>query len=439
MLSAKIPPQAIEIEEAVLGAVMLEKDTILRVIPYLKPDSFYREEHQKIYRAAVDLLTAQRPIDLLTVTEELRKKKQLEEVGGPVYITQLTSRVASAAHVEYHAKIVAQKYIQRELIRVSSEVIKRAFDDEDPEDIRADYDNQIARLLTENQVENAESVGVLSGKEIKDLEVRATSKNKIPGIASGLHKLDLVIGGWQKPDLIIVAARPGVGKTSFGLNVLLSAALNGHSVVFYSLEMNKTSLVQRLHSNLTNISTIRFRTGNISDHEWEILENEGVRKLEALSFLIDDTPALTIFQLRAKVMRLIKKHKIDIIAVDYLQLMEGNKENRSKNREEVISGISRGLKALAKEANIPVIALSQLNREADGKQPSLANLRESGAIEQDADIVIFLHRPEKNSSKIELIVAKHRNGPVGLIEAHTNEFCTRFYDNDEFTNDNVPY
>ncbi len=430
----RIPPQAIDLEEAVLGAMLLESGCIDTVLAILKPESFYKLENQIIYRAIKELKDINRPVDLLTVTNQLKKSGKIEEVGGPVYVTGLTSTVASSAHVDVHAMIVQDKFIQRELIRISSEILTMAYDEsEDPLDIISNFNLNISNLLADNQVENAVHIQIPLKARLAEIEQISKNKEKLIGIPSGLSNLDRSTAGWQNSDLIIIAARPSQGKTAFSLFSSLQSSSYGFPVAFFSLEMSKPQLIDRALSTMSNISPLKIRTGRIEDHEWEQIEYLGVRKLENLPFYIDDTPALSLTQLRAKVMQLYKKHKIKLVVIDYLQLMRGEGDNR----EQEISSISRGLKALAKEVNIPIIALSQLNRAADGKRPVLSNLRESGAIEQDADMVIFIHRPEKygqmtdensRSTKglVELIIDKQRNGPTGFSECYTNDYCTRF-------------
>ncbi len=426
----KLPPQAPELEEAVLGAIMLEKDAILEVIDLLKPESFYKEEHQKIFQAIIDLTSANKAIDLLTVTEELRKKKQIEEVGGPVYITQLTSRVASAAHVEYHARIVAQKHIQRELIRVSSEIQTRAFDEgTDVDDLLDFSESELFNIAQGNIKKESQKVNVLIREAIQQMEEASKRADSLIGIPSGFIKLDRMTNGWQNSDLVIIAARPSMGKTAFVLSMARTIAVeHNRSVAIFSLEMASLQLVNRLIVAETELPSNRIRNGKLADFEWEQLDYK-IKKLVDAPIFIDDTPAISIFELRAKARRLKRQHNMEILIIDYLQLMTGTADTRG-NREQEVSTISRALKGIAKELNIPVIALSQLNRSVEirsgTKRPQLSDLRESGAIEQDADMVIFIHRPEKyglledeNGNSLrglaEIILAKHRNGPIGDI------------------------
>lgn len=426
----KLPPQAPELEEAVLGAVMLEKDAILEIIDILKPESFYKEEHQKIFQAIIDLTSANKVIDLLTVTEELRKKKQLEEIGGPVYIAQLTSRVASAAHVEFHARIVAQKHIQRELIRVSSEIQSRAFDESTDVDDLLDFSEaELFNIAQGNIKKESQKVNVLIREAILQIEEASKRADSLIGIPSGFTKLDRMTNGWQNSDLVIIAARPSMGKTAFVLTMARNIAVeHNRAVAIFSLEMASLQLVNRLIVAETELPSNRIRNGKLADFEWEQLDYK-IKKLVDAPIFIDDTPAISIFELRAKARRLKRQHNMEILIIDYLQLMTGTPDTKG-NREQEVSTISRALKGIAKELDIPVIALSQLNRSVEirsgTKRPQLSDLRESGAIEQDADMVIFIHRPEKyglmedeNGNSLrglaEIILAKHRNGPIGDI------------------------
>src|SRR5512133_1268325 len=442
----KIPPQAPDLEEAVLGAVMLEKDAILQIIDILKPESFYKEEHQKIFQAIVDLTSSNRAIDLLTVTEELRKKKQLDEVGGPVYITQLTTRVASAAHVEFHARIVAQKHIQRELIRVSSEIQGRAFDESTDVDDLLDFSEaELFNIAQGNIKKESQKVSVLIKEAILQIEEASKRADSLIGIPSGFTKLDRLTNGWQNSDLVIIAARPSMGKTAFVLTMARNVAVeHNRAVALFSLEMASMQLVNRLIVAETELPSNRIRNGKLADFEWEQLDYK-IKKLVDAPIVIDDTPAISVFELRAKARRLKRQNNMDILIIDYLQLMTGTPDTRG-NREQEVSTISRALKGIAKELNIPVIALSQLNRSVEirsgTKRPQLSDLRESGAIEQDADMVMFIHRPEKyglmedeNGNSLrgvaEIILAKHRNGPIGDVYLKFKDEFAKFTEMEE--------
>jgi replicative DNA helicase len=437
----KIPPQALELEEAVLGAIMLEKDAIIEVIDILKPESFYKEEHQKIYKAILDLFATDKAIDLLTVQDQLKRQNQLEEIGGPFYITQLTNRVASAAHIEFHSRIVQQKFMQRELIRVSTEIQNRAFDDSvDVNDLLDFSEAELFNVAQGNIKKEASPVNVLLKEAIIQIQEASKNENNLSGVPSGYTKLDRLTSGWQKSDLVIIAARPSMGKTALVLSMTRNIAIDHKkSVAIFSLEMSSLQLVNRLMASEAEIPSEKIRNGNLSDTEWERLDYR-IKRLEDAKIYIDDTPAISIFELRAKCRRLKRQYDVDIIIIDYLQLMSGTPETRG-NREQEVSNISRALKSIAKELNVPVLALSQLNRSVEirtgSKRPQLSDLRESGAIEQDADMVVFIHRPEKygilqddegNSLKglAEIIVAKHRNGALGDIHLRFVGEFTKF-------------
>ncbi len=442
----KVPPQAIDLEEAVLGAIMLEKDAVISVLDILQPLSFYKEAHQKIYSAIVDLSSNQKPIDILTVTEELRSRNELEEVGGPFYITQLTSRVASAAHIEYHARIVAQKFIQRELIRVSTDIQSRAYDDSiDVDDLLDISEQELFEIAEGNIKRETARINVLMQMAIEQIEEASKRKDSLSGVPSGYTNLDRITSGWQKSDLIIVAARPSMGKTAFALSMARNISVEHNKpVAVFSLEMSSLQLVNRLIVSETELPSNRIRNGNLDEKEWKQLDAK-IKSLVEAPLYIDDTPAISIFELRAKCRRLKLQYHVELIIVDYLQLMSGPAETRG-NREQEVSNISRSLKAIAKELNVPIVALSQLNRSVEmrsgSKRPQLSDLRESGAIEQDADMVIFIHRPEKYGiteddkghstvGLAEIIVAKHRNGPVGDIQLRFRDETAKFVELDE--------
>ena len=439
----KLPPQALDLEEVVLGAIMLEKDAIVEVMDILTPESFYKEEHQKIFKVILDLSTNDKAIDILTVTEELKKNKLLEEVGGPLYIAQLTNRVASAAHVEFHARIVAQKFIQRELIRISSEIQNRAFDDSiDVNDLLDFSESELFNVAQGNIKKETIKLNLLINEAYKQIEEASKREDSLIGVPSGFTKLDRLTSGWQKSDLVIIAARPSMGKTAFVLSMARNMAIQSNkSVALFSLEMSSLQLVNRLLVAESELPSNKIRNGRLKDYEWQQLDYK-IKSLVEAPIFIDDTPAISIFELRAKCRRLKRLHNIDIIIIDYLQLMTGIPENKG-NREQEVSTISRALKGIAKELDVPVIALSQLNRSVEirsgSKRPQLSDLRESGAIEQDADMVIFIHRPEKygfmedeegNSLKglAEIILAKHRNGPIGDIILKFKEDFAKFVD-----------
>jgi replicative DNA helicase len=441
----RIPPQATDLEEAVLGAIMLEKDAVITVLDILKPESFYKESHQIIYQAILDLSKKHDPIDILTVTETLKKSGQLEDIGGAVYITQLTGKVASAAHLDYHARIIAQKFIQRELIRVTSEIQSRSFDESQDVDELLDFSEQELFKIAEGNIKK-ETVKIdkLIEEAINKIEEASKREDNLSGVPSGFTKLDRMTSGWQNSDLIIVAARPSMGKTAFVLSMTRNIAVEHHRpVAMFSLEMSSLQLVNRLIVSETELPSERIRNGRLEPWEWEQLDYR-IKSLTEAPIYIDDTPAISIYELRAKCRRLKNLFDIQLIIIDYLQLMSGTPETRG-NREQEVSTISRSLKGIAKELNVPIIALSQLNRSVElrggSKKPQLSDLRESGAIEQDADIVMFIHRPEKygidvdddnNSTKgiAQIIVAKHRNGAVGDVNLKFREEIAKFMDLD---------
>ena len=427
-----VPPRAIEFEEAVLGALMIEKDAYSLVSEILKPQSFYEIKHQKIYQAIQNLSIAQNPVDIITVTEELRKQGDLELVGGPFYITQLSSKVVSSANIEYHARIIAQKHLARELISYTSRIQTRAFDETiDVDDLMQDAEGELFEISQQNMKKDYTQINPVIDNAFELLRKAAARTDGLSGLETGFTQLDKITSGWQNSDLIIIAARPAMGKTAFVLSMAKNITVNYHQpVAIFSLEMANVQLVNRLISNVCEIPSEKLKSGQLAQYEWSQLDIK-VKELYDAPLYLDDTPSLSIFELRTKARRLVREHGIKLIIIDYLQLMNAN-GTKTSNRQEEISTISRSLKGLAKELNIPIIALSQLNRNnesregIDGKRPQLSDLRESGAIEQDADIVCFIHRPEyykiyedenKNDMRgmAEFIIAKHRNGAVGHI------------------------
>ena len=425
----KVQPQAIDLEEAVLGAMMLEKDAVSSVIDILPPNVFYKDSHKKIMGAIASLFAKSEPVDILTVTNELKSLGELEMVGGPYYITMLTSRIASTANVEYHARIILQKHIQRELIRISSLIIKDAFEDTtDVFDLLDKAEQNLFAVSESNLRRSFEDMPSLIKQAIQDIESAKDSDQHLRGVPSGYVDLDRITSGWQKSDLIILAARPSMGKTAFALNMARNVAVEFNKpVAFFSLEMSSVQLVTRLISSETELRSDKLKRGDLAGYEWQQLTDKVSNLVDAKMF-IDDTPALSIFELRAKCRRLKQQHDIQMVFVDYLQLMSGGTDSKG-NREQEISQISRSLKALAKELNIPVLALSQLSRAVEtrpgaSKRPILSDLRESGAIEQDADLVLFIYRAEyykideyedgsPTQGVSEIIIAKHRNGATG--------------------------
>ncbi len=446
--TGKMPPQAVELEEAVLGAIMLERDALINVIDILKPASFYKDANARIFTAIQSLANRTEPVDILTVTQELKKTGELEIVGGAYYITQLTNRVASAANAEYHAHIVVQKFIQRELIRVSSDTIRDSYEEgSDVFELLDKAEKNLFAIADGNIRKDFDKMSTLIKLAIEQIEKAKNSEDGLSGIQSGLTSLDRLTSGWQKSDLVIIAARPAMGKTALVLTMARNAAVEfNHPVAIFSLEMSSLQLVTRLIASETELSSEKLKKGTLEEYEFAQL-NDKIKKISEAPIFIDDTAGLSIFELRAKARRLKEKQGIELIIIDYLQLMVGSSDGKGGgNREQEISFISRSLKGLAKELNVPILALSQLSRAVEtrggDKRPVLSDLRESGAIEQDADLVMFIHRPEYynvtqdaegNDTRgvAELIVAKHRNGPVDSVKTKYIAHLTKFADLDE--------
>ena len=443
----KLPPQAPELEEAVLGAIMIEKDAYSLISEILRAECFYKVAHQKIFEAITSLAVHQEPIDMHTVTEQLRKIGTIDEVGGPYYITLLTAKVSSAAHLEYHAQIVVQKYLARELIRISSEIQTRAFDDKtDVNDLMEEAEGMLFEVTQQNLKKDATQINPVIEEAINRMQL-AANKEGASGIASGFHALDKITSGWQRSDLIIIAARPAMGKTAFVLSMAKNMAVDYNTpVALFSLEMSNVQLVNRLIMNVCELEGEKIKKGDLTPAEWDVFD-ERIKALIDAPIFVDDTPSLSVFELRSKARRLVKEHKVECIIIDYLQLMNASGMNFG-SREQEVSMISRSLKGLAKELDIPIIALSQLNRGVEGrtglegKRPQLSDLRESGAIEQDADMVCFIHRPEyyhltednQGNSLLgiaEIIVAKHRNGATDTVQLRFKNVYTRFTNLDD--------
>jgi replicative DNA helicase len=434
----RVPPQAVEIEMAVLGAMLLEKEAISKTLEILDDAVFYKPSHQMIFKAMVGLFEKNEAVDSITLVEELRRRGQLDEIGGPVYISELTMRVTSAANVEYHAKIVLEKALLRNLISASTEITSRAFNEtEDALDLLDDAEQKIFQISEKRMKKSFLSMRDAVFSTMEMLESIHGKHSGVTGVPSGFSQLDNWTGGFQASDLVIVAGRPSMGKTAFVLSAARNAAIDhGIAVAFFSLEMSSQQLVLRLICAEARVNAHNVRTGRLPDDQWRQLSTR-IGKLHAAKIFIDDTPALGILELRAKARRLKVEHNIGMVIVDYLQLMQGPKSAQS--REQEISMISRSLKALAKELNLPVLALSQLNRAVEArsdKRPVLADLRESGAIEQDADVVLFVHRPEMYGIKIEgdksveniadIIIGKQRNGPTADVQLSFIKEFARF-------------
>jgi replicative DNA helicase len=458
MVYGKVPPQARDLEEAVLGAIMLEKSAFDTIVEILKPECFYVDANQEIFKAFQNLAQKSTPIDMLTVVEELKTLGKLDEIGGPYYITKLTNAVVSTANIEAHARIILQKFIQRELIRISGEIIGDAYEDStDVFDLLDDSETKMFNITNNYLKKNYEDIGNALAKTINRIDELRISKEDISGVPSGFPSLDRVTYGWQPTDLIILAARPSVGKTALALNLARNAALNPNKdkrtpVAFFSLEMSASQLVQRILSAESEIALEKIARGKLEEYEYQQLHTKGIKKLELAPIFIDDTAALNIFEFRAKARRLVNKHKVGLIIIDYLQLMSGTSD-RGANREQEISNISRNLKALAKELNIPIIALSQLSRAVEtrkeSKMPQLSDLRESGAIEQDADMVMFIYRPEyyetfanengeSTRGETHIKIAKHRNGSLENIKLRALLHIQKFEEWDGDTGNSLP-
>ena len=444
----KLQPQVPEFEEAVLGALMLEKDAYSIISEILKPECFYVKAHELIFSAIVDLAVSQKPIDMLTVTEQLRKRGDLELVGGPFYISQLTEKVASSAHIEYHARIIAQKYLARELIRFASTIETKAFDETiDVDDLMQEAEGKLFEISQRNVKKDVTQINSVIKEAIDLLQIAATRDTGLSGLRSGFEALDKITSGWQNSDLVIIAARPAMGKTAFVLSMAKNMAVNYNiPVALFSLEMSNVQLVNRLIVNVCEIPGEKIKSGKLESYEWEQLDFK-IKELYDAPIFIDDTASLSVFELRTKARRLVREHNIKCIIIDYLQLMNASGMNFG-SREQEVSMISRSLKGLAKELNIPILALSQLNRGVEGRQgpegkrPQLADLRESGAIEQDADMVCFIHRPEyykitedeRGNSLVglaEIIIAKHRNGATGDVRLRFKKEFAKFMNIDE--------
>jgi len=445
----KIPPQAVDLEEAVLGAMMIDKKGVDDVIDIIHANVFYKPAHQFIYEAIFKLFENSEPIDLLTVSNQLRKDEKLDAVGGDFYLISLSQKVSSAAHIEFHARIILQKFIQRRLINISSEIITNSYDETvDVFDLLDEAETKLFDITQGNLKKSSEAAHNLVTQALKKIE-EISNQEGMSGVPSGFNKLDQLTSGWQQSDLIILAARPGMGKTAFVMSMAKNMAIDFNiPVAIFSLEMSSVQLITRMISSETGISSDKLRKGNLETYEWEAL-NVKVKNLSNAPIFIDDTPSLSVFDLRAKARRLVSQHGVKMVIIDYLQLMTaGSNTKGTGNREQEISMISRNLKALAKELSVPVIALSQLSRAVEtrggSKRPLLSDLRESGAIEQDADIVSFIYRPEYYGltewddeertpceGQAEFIVAKHRNGGLENIKIKFIGRLAKFTDMDE--------
>ena len=447
-IEGKLQPQAIELEQAVLGALLIDNESLSDAIDSLQAEYFYVPKHQKIFEAIVNLFNNTKPVDILTVSEELKRLEYFENIGGLAYISELTNNVASSSNTEFHARIIAEKFIKRSLINISRRISTDAFDD--AVDIFDLLNNAEAELFTVTEGtlrKSYDKMSTLIKGALENIETLRNKEDGLSGIPSGFTNLDRVTSGWQQSDLVICAARPGMGKTAFALTMARNIAVEHNTPIgFFSLEMSSEQLVNRLIASEAELGASKLRKGDLADHEMVQL-HEKIKHLSEAPIFIDDTPALTIFELRAKARRLVKNHAVKIIMIDYLQLMQAG--GNSGNREQEISTISRSLKGIAKELKIPVIALSQVNRGVESrtgvgsKRPMLSDLRESGAIEQDADIVTFIYRPEyykiyewdngdDSRGQGELIIAKHRNGSLKNVRLKFIGEFAKFSDLDYF-------
>ncbi len=436
---AKLPPQALDLEDAVLGALMLEKDAYSLVCDTLSPECFYKDANRAIFEAIMELAANQEPIDMLTVPQKLSQQGKLEQVGGAYHIVELTNKVTSSVHIEYHAGILAQKALARQLINYSTEISKLAFEEKmDVDDIVQRAESELFKISNNTLKKDFVGIQPVIGEAITRIEEAAKRKDGLSGIASGFHVLDKVTSGWQRSDLVIIAARPAMGKTAFVLTMAKNMAEMGVPIAVFSLEMANVQLVNRLLVNACEIPGEKIKNGNLESDEWERLMQRS-RTLETLPLYLDDSAGLSVMELNTKARRLVKDHGVKLIIIDYLQLMNAS-GMKFGSREQEVSMISRSLKQLAKELDIPILALSQLNRgveKTEDKRPGLADLRESGAIEQDADMVIFIHRPEYYKiyedakgedlrGVAEIIIAKHRNGAVEDVRLTFRPELARF-------------
>lgn len=427
-----LQPQDIEIERAVLGALMVERDAYSIVSEILRPESFYEPRHQKIYAAIRTLNVEQKPVDILTVAEQLARSGDLDDVGGRVYIAQLSGLVNTTAHLEYHARVIAQKSLARELISYTTRIQTKAFDaTQDVDVLMQEAEGELFEISQQNLKKDYTQIDPVIAEAYNMLQKAAARSDGLSGIASGFHDLDKMTSGWQNSDLVILAARPAMGKTAFALSMAKNIAVDQQiPVAFFSLEMANVQLVNRLIVNVCEITGEKIKSGQLAPYEWGQLDHR-IKQLYGAPLFVDDTPSLSVFELRTKARRLVREHGVKLIMIDYLQLMNAS-GMKFGSRQEEVSTVSRSLKGLAKELNIPILALSQLNRGVEnregneGKRPQLSDLRESGAIEQDADMVLFIHRPEYYRiyedekgrdlrGKAEIIIAKHRNGAVGDV------------------------
>ena len=431
----RLPPHNTDAEQSLLGSLLIDRDAIIRVASFVKPEDFYHHANGTIYRAVFDLYNKREPTDFITLSDELGRRDQLEAVGGLAYLTSLLNAVPTAVHVEYYGRIVERTATLRRLIDAGARIVAIGYQDGvETEDALDSAEKAIFDVSQKRQTKDFVSIAEVLDRFFDQIDLLQQNRGAVVGVATGFSDLDSLTGGLQKSDLIILAARPSMGKTSMALGMAYGAAVShGHTVGIFSLEMSADQLVQRLLSMETGIDSHRLRLGQIDDGEWDRISRAFGRLAEAKIY-IDDQAGAGVMDVRSKARRLQAEHGLDLVVVDYLQLMSGR---RSENRVQEISEISRGLKGLARELNVPVIALSQLSRAVESRadhRPMLSDLRESGSIEQDADIVMFIYREDKYEEEsekkgiAEIIVAKHRNGPVGSINLRFFDRTARFAD-----------
>ena len=443
MIEERVPPQNIEAEQAVLGAMLIDKEAIAKATEVLSADDFYREAHRVIFSAMLELYNKNEAVDMVTVTEILKRDNKLEDIGGIAYITSLANVVLTAANVKYHAEIVAEKSVLRQLVRVSTEIAAMGYEaNEDVGTLLDTAESRILEISNRNKKNDFTAINDILMDSVQSIESLLQNKGGLTGLPAGFADLDKLTSGLHPSDFIILAARPSMGKTALALNIVQNVALRAHkviggeprSVAFFSLEMSKEQLVNRMLCAEAGIDSQRLRVGEMHDEDWTHLW-DACDTMSRAKIYIDDTAGITAMDMRSRARRLKAEHGLDLIVVDYLQLMQGSgKRNNSGDRQQEVSEISRSLKALARELDVPVLALSQLSRSVESRQvkrPMLSDLRESGSLEQDADIVAFLYRedyynPETENKHTELIIAKHRNGPVDTVNLFFQKQFTKF-------------
>ena len=442
-MEERVPPQNIEAEQSVLGAMLIDKEAIAKATEILNMDDFYREAHRVIFGAMLELYNKNEAVDLITVTDILRRDNKLEDIGGIAYITSLANVVLTAANVKYHADIVAEKSVLRQLVKVSTEIAAMGYEANDEVGVLLDTaESRILEISNRKKKADFTPISAVLMDSVQSIEKLLNNKGGLTGIPTGFNDLDKLTSGLHPSDFIILAARPSMGKTALALNIVQNVALRAHkrvggdprSVAFFSLEMSKEQLVNRMLCAEANIDSQRLRVGEMNDKDWDALW-AACDTMSKAKIYIDDTAGITVMDMRSRARRLKAEHGLDLIVVDYLQLMQGSgKRNTSGDRQQEVSEISRSLKALARELDVPVLALSQLSRGVEARQvkrPMLSDLRESGSLEQDADIVAFLYRedyynPETENKHTELIIAKHRNGPVDTVNLFFHKQFTKF-------------